>query len=148
MDCMENNTEFTVKGDNFEAKQVEPSKKAVNAYQGYLSAIRNDKNILEVALLTSEKETATEERQKEIDDKIIELSSFVSDGQESMNNAFNVLIEGTLKGPFLGAGYCRVEGKDKEIDIDLIEGLPTKLYEVLKDNAIKLITTTEAIEGN
>ncbi len=32
MDCMTNNTEFTTKGDNFEVKQVEPSKKAVNAY--------------------------------------------------------------------------------------------------------------------
>jgi hypothetical protein len=148
MDCVTNNNEFITKGDNFEIKQVEPSKKSVHAYQGFLAAIRDNRNIMEVALLSEERKEATEERQEEIDKKIVKLSSSVSDSQENMNKAFTTLIEGTLRGSFIESGYFRLDGADKEISVDLVDSLPEKLYEILKKNALSLIKVTEAIEGN
>lgn len=145
---MSNENEFIVKGKNFEIKQVEPARSYVNIYVSFITKLANNKNVMNMALLEEQKKEADEETIKEIDEKISSLSSSLGDESENMNNAFNALVLGSIKGSFLEAGYFRKDGIEVDVDEKLILSLPPALYEVLKDNAQKLIEITEAIEKN
>jgi len=148
MDCMANNNTKTIKGDNFEIKQVEPNKKSVNEYMDLLTSSTNNKNVLEIALLSEQLKTAKDSEKEEIENKMTTLSQGISSEFLTIQKAQSTLVLGTLKGSFIEQGYFRKDGKDQELNVDFIESLPKQLFELLYANANDLIKTEEAIEKN
>ncbi len=148
MDCVSNNNVRTVKGDNFEVKQVEPNKKSVNEYMDLLTSSTNNKNVLEIALLSEQLKTANDKEKEELENKMTVLSRDISSEFLTIQKAQSTLVLGTLKGSFIEEGYFRKDGKDQELSLDFIESLPKQLFELLYANANDLIKTPEAIEKN
>jgi len=148
MDCVSNNNVKTVKGDNFEVKQVEPNKKSVNEYMDLLTSSTSNKNVLEIALLGKKLKTVDESEKIEIEREMTRLSQGLSNEFLNIQKAQSTLILGTLKGSFIEEGYFRKDGKDMSLDIDFIENLPKQLFELLYANANELIKPSEAIEKN
>lgn len=150
MECTTNNRIIVTKGENFEVKQVEPSRKCIDDRTNALAAIGNDTKVMEIATIDKEIENTTGKKKTELEEKRKKLEADVdfSEPNRVMQATNRALLIGSIKGNFFEAGYFRVGGKDIDITDENISMLPNAVYNELLKNAEKLIEISEAEEKN
>ena len=149
MECVNNNREILTKGENFECKQVEPSKKCIDDRANKLASIGNS-DVMEYALLEKELKGAKGAEKKKIESKIKELDDKIdySLPNKIIQETNLSLVISSFEGNFFDKGYFKVNGQEVDINEENLQAMPNNVYNKLVENAKSLSDITEAEEKN